>query len=99
VDAATLASSVIPRLWEQIAHLLTENIELRATVHALGQTLIDKGILEDGELRHRLERLDLFEPRTDATTEQEVVGWLDDSVEGAAADPATGADDHPLSDS
>ena len=99
VDAATLASSVIPRLWEQIAHLVSENIDLRATVHALGQVLIDKGILEDGELRQRLERLDLFDPRTDATSEQDVIDWLDDSVDRSASNPASSQEDHPFSGS
>jgi hypothetical protein len=93
IDAATLAGSVIPRLWEQIAHLLSENIELRATVHALGQALIDKGILADGELRHRLERLDLFEKRTELTTEQDVVDWLENAIQDSDPDRTNSAAD------
>lgn len=70
----------IPRLWQQIAHLLSENIDLRATVNALGQALIEKGILQNDELKHRLERLDLFEPGTNTMTEEDVLDSLNNPV-------------------
>lgn len=80
LDPLTVANTSIPRLWQQIAHLLSENIDLRATVNALGQALIDKGILQDDELKHRLERLDLFEPGMNTMTEEEVFDSLNDPI-------------------
>jgi hypothetical protein len=88
IDPLILANSTIPRLWEQIAHLVSENIDLRAMINALGQALIEKGILENNELRHRLERLDLFEPRLETITDEEVVDALrDNTVPGTDQEP------------
>lgn len=80
LDPLTVANSSTPRLWQQIAHLLSENIDLRATVNALGQALIEKGILQNDELKHRLERLDLFEPGMNAMTDEDVLDSLNDPV-------------------
>ena len=69
----------VASLWRQQARLAAENVELRATLGALEQLLIEKGIATEEEIRDRVHRLGLFEP-TAPTTSDQIAEWLNQMV-------------------
>ena len=80
---ASLAS-----LWSQQSRLAAENVELRATLAALEQLLIEKGLVSDEEIRDRVHRLGLFETTVQTSTDQ-IADWLNQMV----AEPNPEADE------
>ncbi len=69
----------VASLWRQQSRLAAENVELRATLGALEQLLIEKGIATEEEIRDRVHRLGLFES-TAQTTSDQIAQWLNQMV-------------------
>lgn len=88
----------IASLWRQQSRLAAENVELRATLSALEQLLIEKGVVSEEEIRDRVHRLGLFELAGPTTSEQ-IAEWLNQMVsnpveeEGLAVEEDGSVDD------
>jgi hypothetical protein len=76
-------SASIASLWRQQARLAAENVELRATLSALEELLIEKGVASEEEIRDRVHRLGLFRPG-DKTTSEQIAEWLNQMVSSPA---------------
>ena len=81
-------SASIASLWRQQSRLAAENVELRATLSALEELLIEKGIASEEEIRDRVHRLGLFESAAQTNSEQ-IAEWLNQMVSSPAEEDSS----------
>jgi hypothetical protein len=85
----------VASLWRQQSRLAAENVELRATLAALEQLLVEKGLVSEEEIRDRVHRLGLFETTAQTDSEQ-IAEWLNQMVSNPAAEDDSINLDDPL---
>ena len=81
-------SASIASLWRQQARLAAENVDLRATLSALEQLLIEKGVASEEEIRDRVHRLGLFESDGQSSSDQ-IAEWLNQMVSSPAEEESS----------